>query len=218
MYRLFFKVCSTLTLITIVIVVALSFRISVNSSLGSAQVQPNQPDHTENMNTTKLNALLENKDLRVEESKLLPTRIERSQTILVRLKSDNLSDFATELSENAEVSLLQVKDESGPLSRQRVLEMSPSQILIVAVDQQNQVLWWNLQPDPRLIRAETSDDSGHLSGKTLYRQDADMLVSLPEDQLISEVRFYNPVWDGIGSYSLKDIGSLNMRSADGEKK
>ena len=212
MRRFSLNISVALILVTVVVVLWFGFRFTANSSAGSPKIQ--LPTNTEAMNITRLNALLESDSVRVDDAALLPAQTERSQTIFVRLKSEtgNSADgLSPQMPETVGVFLLKVKSETGALSRQRSVELSPNQILVVAVNAQKQVLWWNLQPDPRVFRAETSDDTGQLSGKTLYRHETEMLVSLPADAAISEVRFYHPVWDGVGNYSLKKIGNMNLR-------
>jgi hypothetical protein len=214
MYKFLLKTYVVLILATVSVVVWLGFLSSSNSAEEtSAQVQPKQTETKEAMNAKKLDDLFVNADVRLDEAAILPAQIERSQTIIARLQSsDNLdsNEFSEQMAESAEVSLVQLKKESGALSRQRVLELSQNQIMVVAINAQKQVLWWNLQPDPRVFRAETSDDAGNLSGKTLYRNDSEILFSIPADAAINEVRFYHPVWDGTSSYSLQQIGRLNL--------
>lgn len=214
MYRFLLKTYVVLILATVSVVGWFGFFSSSNSAEEtSAQVQPKQTENKEAMNAKRLNDLFVTADVRLDEAAILPAQIERSQTIIARLQSSDkfdFNEFSEQMAESAEVSLVQVKKESGALSRQRVLELSPDQIMVVAINGQKQVLWWNLQPDPRVFRAETSDDSGNLSGKKLYRNDSEILFSIPADAAITEVRFYHPVWDGTSSYSLQEIGRLNL--------
>lgn len=214
MYRFLLKTYVVLILATVSVVVWFGFFSSSNSAEEtSAQVQTKQTDNKEFMNAKKLNDLFVNADVRIDVAAISPAQIERSQTIIARLQSSDkpdLNEFSEQMAESAEVSLVEIKKKSGALSRQRVLELSPDQILVVAINVQKQVLWWNLQSDPRVFRAETSDDSGNLSGKTLYRNDSEILFSIPADSTIDEVRFYHPVWNGTSSYSLQQIGRLNL--------
>jgi hypothetical protein len=43
-----------------------------------------------------------------------------------------------------------------------------------------------------MIRAEFPDASGRLSGKVIERPDAELLVDIPADPAIREVRIYTP--------------------------
>ena len=166
------------------------------------------------MNIASLNALLAADGVRVDDAALLPPKAEQSQTIFVRLQSgdnDFADGFSAQVPKNIAVSLLKMKTETGALSRQRIFELSADQILGVAVNAQKQVLWWAVQPDPIVFRAEVSDNSGRLSGKARYRQETEMLVSLPAAAGIAEVRLYRPIWDGVSTYSLELIGGLNLK-------
>ena len=184
------------------------------SSSSHAQNAPKPIKNEDAMNINQLNALLESDGISFLDAALLPMNVEKSQTFLVRIKSESnsmSSGFSAQMTAKTDFSLLETKRNSGALARQRVMEFSPTQILIVAINDKNQVLWWSLQPDPRLFRAETSDDAGRLSGKTLYRNDAEMLVSLPTDETITEARFYHPAWNGKNAYNLEQIGSLTLK-------
>lgn len=168
----------------------------------------------ENMISRNLSALLSNKEVSLDETKMLPNRVESSKTIRVSFKPLDRSAGESKFSEQKPAANLlkqsELKVSDQPLMRQRGFELSPTQILIVSVDGEKQVLWWSLQPDPRVFRAETSDDAGNLSGKTIYLNDADMLVSFPAAKEINELYFYSPIWNG-KTFDLELIGSLNLR-------
>jgi hypothetical protein len=167
----------------------------------------------EHKNASKLEALLENEAIEVKEANLLASPSEKSKILRVRLTAANFSG-ENDLSEQAAsraISLLSSKSMGGATSRRRTLELSPTQILIVSLDEQNRLLWWQAQPDPRLFRAETADENGRLSGEEKYLETAEMLFSLPDDEKISKVRFYHPQWDG-ARFNLKLVGSLDLKS------
>lgn len=167
-------------------------------------------------NLSRLKSLLLSDGIIADEKILLPARVNQSQTILVRLESADMSSsekqFTTEIAQEGSLSLLDIKLNKGSLTRQRSFEVSPTQVLVVMVNQNNQMLWWDTMPDPRLLRSESADATGNLNGKTLYRTSAVMPVSYPSDEGITDLRFYHPNWDG-QSYSLKSIGSLYLASA-----
>jgi hypothetical protein len=168
----------------------------------------------ESKNNLLLKSLLTADNLHFEETAMLSPQVEKSQTLLVRLKNHdaaNASDAVTVApSAKTELSLKQVKTSDRGIARQRSLELSTTQILIVALNEKQQVLWWTLQTDPRILRLETADDAGRLSNPDLvYRNEADLLVSLPADETIKETRFYHPNWNG-KDFSLELIGSLDI--------
>ena len=168
----------------------------------------------EQMNTSKLESLLENEAVTVEEVNLLASPSVKSKNLRVHLRAADFSgekDLSNQAANPAEISLLNIKSNGGATSRMRALELSPTQILIVSLDEQNRLVWWTTQPDPRLFRAETADETGKLSGEEKYLETAEMLFSLPDDEKIYEIRFYHPQWDG-AAFNLKLIGSLDLNS------
>jgi outer membrane protein assembly factor BamB len=92
--------------------------------------------------------------------------------------------------------VLDEKTRPGTLPRQRSLELSPTQILIAAVDENNQLRWWSIQPDPRIVRAETQSPDGELRSQDFYLADLTLVVAFPEDPAIVNLRFYHPAWNG----------------------
>jgi hypothetical protein len=99
---------------------------------------------------------------------------------------------------------------NGGLQRQRSLELSEEQVLVVATGAEEQLRWWTLMPDPRLRRAEFAGPNGELSGQTVVLGETDFTVSYPADILITELRFYHPHWTG-AKFTLELIGSTAVR-------
>ena len=164
------------------------------------------------MSFKNLATLLESGNVGFDEAKLLSNRANESAIIRVKLETPGTSAAESEFSEaKPETSVIKLVDskKSAALTRQRNFELSPTQVLIVSLNADRQILWWELQPDPRLFRAETSDAGGVLTGKTLYRNNAEMLVNIPAAEGITELDFYSPVWNG-KNYTLKRIGNLNL--------
>jgi hypothetical protein len=92
--------------------------------------------------------------------------------------------------------ILEEKTRPGTLPRQRSLELSSTQILIAAVDEKNQLRWWTIAPDPRIVRAETPTPAGDLRREDYQLPDPTLLVSFPDDPAIVSLRFYHPSWNG----------------------
>jgi hypothetical protein len=95
----------------------------------------------------------------------------------------------------------------GAAATPRNVELSTTQTLVIAVDASQQLLWWNQFPDPRILRAEVPDENGQHIGRTLYLNETDFAVAYPNNPAISELRFYQPLWDG-KEFQLKLIGSV----------
>lgn len=99
------------------------------------------------------------------------------------------------------------KFRNAQLRLQRSFELSPTLVVIFAVDEANRIVWWELKPDPRIQRAETADAQGNLEGQTFLRPSADMLISLPVGKNINAVHVFSPAWDGTG-YTLMPLGTF----------
>jgi len=164
-------------------------------------------------NNSLLKTVLAVDNLNFEESAMLAPQVEKSQTLQVRLKNQDAvsnKSFSSTQPLNTEIFFRQVKISDKGVARQRNLELSTTQILIVALDENQQVLWWTLENDPRILRLETANDEGRLFNTDLvYLKEADMIFSLPADDKIVEARFYHPSWDG-KEYTLETIGSLDI--------
>src|SRR5258706_8000398 len=80
----------------------------------------------------------------------------------------------------------------GPVPQQRSLELADDRLLILAVDAAGEIRFWSVIANPRLIRAEFPDASGRLSGRVIERPDAELIVDVPADPAIREVRIYTP--------------------------
>lgn len=95
----------------------------------------------------------------------------------------------------------------GGLPKQRSAELSPDQLVVVALDAEGRMRWCGLVADPRLLRAEWPGADGELTGRVLYRESAEFFVAYPDDDSIKEIRLYHPDWDG-RAFSLKPVGAV----------
>ena len=167
----------------------------------------------ESNNNSLLKALLAADNLNIDEATLLAPQIEKSRTLrisLVNQASAGKNGFSAEKPVQSALLLRQSKISDDGLARQRNLELSPAQILVVALNEKQEVLWWSAENDPRVLRVETADDAGRLSGGDIvYRNETELLVSLPADDSITNVRLYHPNWDG-EKFQLELIGNLSL--------
>lgn len=168
----------------------------------------------ENFAAANLASLLSGQGISLDDTAILPARVENSQTILIRLESPGQlspeSDFTSQFPRNSALTLIENKESGAGLARQRNFELSPNQILIIAVNKDKQALWWHLQSDPRIVRAEAGDEAGKLSAHPIiYRNAAEMLVAIPSDDAITEIYFFHPNWNG-QTFDLEKIGSLPL--------
>src|SRR5215213_795421 len=107
-------------------------------------------------------------------------------------------------------SIVEDKKRSGTLPRHRSLELSSTDIFIAAVDATNQLRWWSIMPDPRLVRAETQTPTGELRGENYYVSNVTLVVAFPDDPEIANLRFYHPVWNGT-DFDLKALAVVPTR-------
>jgi len=94
------------------------------------------------------------------------------------------------------ISVVEYKKRLGTLPRHRSLELSPTHILIAAVDENTQLRWWSIVPDPRIVRAEFQTSTGDLRSENYYLSNITLGVMFPDDPKIVNLRFYHPLWTG----------------------
>jgi hypothetical protein len=107
-------------------------------------------------------------------------------------------------------SLVDRQVTSGRLPRQREPEVNFDKLVIVARADDEEIIAWQVIPDPRVIRAESPGPGGELTGRLLYRDRADFLFTLPDDSRIARLEFYQPRWTGAG-FDLDRIGGVDLR-------
>jgi len=95
----------------------------------------------------------------------------------------------------------------GDLPRQRSLELSIEQLVVIGVGEDSQILWWHTLADPRLVRAETPDETGKLKNESFYLPTVEFAIAYPEDLGIRALRLYHPVWNG-KDFQLQLAGTL----------
>lgn len=165
----------------------------------------------ESAGVSQLRVMLAADGVTINESDLLPARVDESSTMLVRFDAVGAEapggEYLRAVPESSTASLIETHDGKGPLARLRAIELAANQIVTIATGQNREALWWSVQTDPRIFYAETAGASGQMSGQPLYRAAADMLVSYPTDKKIEVLRFYHPRWDG-HSFELQPIGQI----------
>lgn len=165
----------------------------------------------ETMNRERLSALLSAVGVRVEDS-VLPAEVQPFQEMRIRWDADasSLDLVLTEQEPSKRVlTTIERRKRNQALSRQRSLELSTNQLLVVAVNGQRQLRWWSLIPDPRIMRAESPNAGGKLSGRVLYRSKAEFIVAFPDDEMITELRLYHPHWTG-SEFTLEPLGTISL--------
>jgi hypothetical protein len=135
----------------------------------------------------------------------------------VKIRWNDSSDTKTKPSISAAqqrqapvVSLVEDKKRSGTLPRNRSLELSPNQVFIAAVGAANQLRWWSIISDPRVVRAEFQASTGELRSQDYYQSNFTLAVAFPDDPQITNLRFYKPVWTG-SDFDLKPLAVVPVR-------
>lgn len=108
------------------------------------------------------------------------------------------------------VSLVEDKKRSGTLPRHRSLELSPTHVFIAAVDETNQLRWWSIIPDPRVVRGEFPTPTGEVRSENYSQSDFMLTVAFPDDPKITNLRFYKPIWTG-SDFDLKVLAIVPVR-------
>lgn len=94
--------------------------------------------------------------------------------------------------------------------RERDPQIGPDDLVIVALDAQGAEVSWQRIKDPRIVRAEIPDAAGRLSGQTLYRTDAELTVTVPDDVAAVSLDLYEPVRSG-STLALRSLARVVLR-------
>jgi len=145
-----------------------------------------------------------------DEMKIAVPRADASASQQVQLQwfAVNGPDRAAVRAEDVRV-ISRVRGE-GPLPRERDPQLSADHLVVVSSDAAGREVDWRIVPDPRLIRAEFSDDQGRLTGRLLQRVEANLLVDIPDSPDIVRLRIYAPEWGGDG-FVLRLIATADLR-------
>jgi hypothetical protein len=99
---------------------------------------------------------------------------------------------------------------SGSRPRPRDPKLSEDQLVIAAFDAQGARIDTQVIPDPRVLRAESPGPSGEMRGETLHHATTELLITLPDDPSITELRVYHPRWNG-STFLLDLLGTINLQ-------
>ena len=178
-----------------------------------------QKNGRESVQREQLKRLLARVGVEVPESAAHAERGDKTQTfreLKIRWAAQTKSTGPkTQLSQAEQTqapsaSIVEDKRRSGALPRPRSLELSETQIFIVAVDATNKLRWWSIMPDPRVVRSETQSPTGEVRGEDYYVSNVTLVVAFPDDPDIANLRFYHPVWNGT-DFELKPLATVPIR-------
>ena len=112
--------------------------------------------------------------------------------------------------EFARMEALERRTMPGNLPRQRRPELSEDLLVVVAYNGRGEEVYRTSQIDPRLLRAETADESGRLTSTLLYRESVDFWIALPDDPELDKAVFFHPQWTG-EVFNLIPVGEVRLR-------
>jgi hypothetical protein len=183
----------------LVLVLAMAISAYVTQNPGSASrstVNSSSAGDNETRIRNKLAELLGDK---VRVGTTLPAADSQTyREVRVRWQSSAAQAQDNLLRESAPGNLaaINLTSRQGRVTRDRALELSPNQILVVGVDADSNLRWWKLMLDPRLVRAETSTPGAGMTSQEYYLATVEFTVPFPDDPLIKELRLYHPQWTG----------------------
>jgi len=107
------------------------------------------------------------------------------------------------------VQVLERRRLAGRVGRERHPELSLDKLVVVATDLSGKDVDWRIVADPRLLRGETADSRGVLSGQSFRRIEADLLVTIPDRPEIRRLLLYEPRWTG-REFVLDLLGAVEL--------
>jgi len=96
-------------------------------------------------------------------------------------------------------------------ARQRNPELSSNHLVVEAITAEGAVVDRQYVLDPRVVRSESGDELGELSGQVLRRTTADLLLVIPDDPSITALRLFTPRWTG-REFALDPAGLIPLSS------
>lgn len=99
---------------------------------------------------------------------------------------------------------------AAPVARDRDPQLAPDRLLVMAVDRAGKTIDLRIVADPRVVRAETADSTGLLSGTVLTYPEAELRFATAASADIHELRIYQPRWTGDG-WVLDPIAASRVR-------
>jgi hypothetical protein len=112
--------------------------------------------------------------------------------------------------ESARMEVKERRTVPGNLPRQRRPELSEDLLVIIAFNIRGEETYRTSQIDPRLLRAETADETGRLTSTLLYSESVDFWVALPDDPDLDKIVFFHPQWTGT-VFNLAPVGEVRLR-------
>jgi hypothetical protein len=78
----------------------------------------------------------------------------------------------------------------GAATQPRGVDLSGELLFVAAISNGQELIWWTQIDDPRIVRAESADSEGRLSGQLHHASNPTFSINFPDDARIKELRFY----------------------------
>jgi hypothetical protein len=94
------------------------------------------------------------------------------------------------------LSVISEQSIAGSIRRQRQPQVTTDQLVVVQKRADGRALDWALIANPRLVRAEVPGADGRLTGRTVLRDDVELMVIMTPAPDAVTVALYQPRWTG----------------------
>jgi len=98
---------------------------------------------------------------------------------------------------------------SGSVRRERNPQLSSDQLVVVQRSSDGRALDWVMVPDPRIVRAEVPGADGRLTGRTVLRDNTELLLTLTQLPATVSLSVYQPRWTGV-EFLLDLVGEVAL--------
>ena len=177
-------------------------RSQASDSVKNASASPSQ-------NGVKVEALLQKAGIQYSKD-LSPEPLEGSQELLIRFTAAKPLKSENQLSSSpASMGIVSRRNFQESMKVKRGLKVSSNKWIVAAIGSHGELRHWTLIADPLVLRAESPGPDGLLSGQVLQRQEAEFLVSIPDDPSIRQLKLFRPRWTG-QEYELEVMGIVSL--------
>ena len=105
--------------------------------------------------------------------------------------------------------LLEQRVVAGGLRRERFPQLSYDRLVVVVQDAAGRELDWRLVQNPGIVRAEAPGPDGHLQGRVIKVNHAELSIAIPDVEGAHRVYLYLPRWTGT-EYLLELFGQVHV--------
>lgn len=123
--------------------------------------------------------------------------------------SKSSNGFSLEPPTSSSFQMTEYRSGTGMLKLKRDIELSAHHLFVAVLDSSKNLIWYDQLPDPRLLRAEFLDGNDNSNGKIIYRDQTDLILSVPSGIGEAEILLYQPVLEG-SDFDLKRIGTIDL--------